>query len=59
MPNSLLNLLKTTTEPPFTNEVGVGEWFLTFFKDFVGTPAILIGLFAMLGAILLRKKPMK
>lgn len=33
-----------------------GQWFLTFFKDFVGTPAILVGIFAMLGAILLRKK---
>lgn len=37
-------------------KIGAGEWFLSFFKDFVGTPAILVGLFAMLGAILLRKK---
>ena len=36
--------------------VNAGEWFLSFFKDFVGTPAILVGLFAMLGSILLRKK---
>ena len=33
-----------------------GQWFLSFFKDFVGTPAILVGIFAMFGAILLRKK---
>lgn len=37
-------------------QVGAGEWFLSLFRDFVGTPAILVGLFAMLGAILLRKK---
>ncbi len=37
-------------------EMDAGTWFLSFFKDFVGTPAILIGLFAMLGSILLRKK---
>lgn len=35
--------------------ISAGEWFLSFFKDFIGTPAILIGLFAMLGSILLRK----
>ncbi|MDK2819639.1 MAG: PTS transporter subunit IIC [Mycoplasmataceae bacterium] len=35
--------------------MSAGEWFLSFFKDFIGTPAILIGLFAMLGSILLRK----
>lgn len=39
-----------------TIPVDAGTWFLTFFKDFVGTPAILVGLFAMLGQILLRKK---
>lgn len=38
------------------HKVDAGQWFLSFFKDFIGTPAILIGLFAMLGAILLRKK---
>ena len=37
-------------------KVNAGDWFLSFFKDFVGTPAILVGLFATLGAILLRKK---
>lgn len=36
--------------------ISAGEWFLTFFRDFIGTPAILVGLFAMLGSILLRKK---
>lgn len=36
--------------------INAGTWFLTFFRDFVGTPAILVGLFAMLGSILLRKK---
>ncbi|MGL4647631.1 MAG: PTS ascorbate transporter subunit IIC [Mycoplasmoidaceae bacterium] len=36
--------------------IPAGEWFLTFFRDFVATPAILVGLFAMLGTILLRKK---
>lgn len=36
--------------------IDAGTWFLTFFRDFVGTPAILVGLFAMLGSILLRKK---
>lgn len=36
--------------------ITAGEWFLSFFKDFVGTPAILVGIFAMFGAILLRKK---
>lgn len=35
--------------------ITAGDWFLSFFKDFIGTPAILIGLFAMLGSILLRK----
>lgn len=39
--------------------VDAGTWFLTFFKDFVGTPAILVGLFAMLGQILLREKATK
>lgn len=37
-------------------QISAGDWFLSFFKDFIGTPAILVGLFAMLGAILLRKK---
>lgn len=37
-------------------KISAGDWFLSFFKDFVGTPAILVGLFSMLGAILLRKK---
>lgn len=37
-------------------KVDAGTWFLTFFKDFIGTPAILVALFSMLGAILLRKK---
>ncbi|WP_052663602.1 PTS ascorbate transporter subunit IIC [[Mycoplasma] testudinis] len=37
-------------------EIDAGTWFLTFFKDFIGTPAILIGLFAMIGSLLLRKK---
>lgn len=36
--------------------ISAGDWFLSFFKDFIGTPAILVGLFSMLGAILLRKK---
>ncbi|MGL5590777.1 MAG: PTS ascorbate transporter subunit IIC [Metamycoplasmataceae bacterium] len=35
--------------------INAGDWFLSFFKDFIGTPAILIGMFAMLGSILLRK----
>lgn len=36
--------------------ISAGDWFLSFFSDFIGTPAILVGLFAMLGSILLRKK---
>lgn len=36
--------------------INAGDWFLSFFKDFIGAPSILVGLFAMLGAILLRKK---
>ena len=43
--------------PPIEDiSISAGDWFLSFFKDFVGTPAILVGLFAMLGSILLRKK---
>ncbi|WP_234805540.1 PTS ascorbate transporter subunit IIC [Mycoplasmopsis agassizii] len=37
-------------------QIDAGTWFLTFFKDFIGTPAILIGLFALIGSLLLRKK---
>lgn len=37
-------------------DISAGEWFLSFFKDFIGTPAILVGIFSMLGSILLRKK---
>lgn len=36
--------------------IDAGQWFLSFFRDFVATPAILVGLFAMFGSILLRKK---
>lgn len=36
--------------------IDAGQWFLSFFRDFIATPAILVGLFAMLGTILLRKK---
>lgn len=43
-----------STPPDLTMDAG--QWFLSFFKDFVGTPAILVGVFAMFGAILLRKK---
>ncbi|WP_368487190.1 PTS sugar transporter subunit IIC [Spiroplasma sp. DGKH1] len=33
-----------------------GEFVLNFFKQFIGTPAILIGLFALVGCLLQRKK---
>lgn len=36
--------------------VDAGTFFLSFFRDFVGAPSMLVGLFAMLGAICLRKK---
>lgn len=36
--------------------ISASEWFLSFIKDFIGTPAILVGIFSMLGSILLRKK---
>lgn len=36
--------------------INAGQFFLGFFKSFFGTPAILVGLFSLLGAILLRKK---
>lgn len=44
------------TTPEINISISAGDWFLSFFKDFIGAPAILVGLFAMLGAILLRKK---
>ncbi|VEU59354.1 PTS ascorbate transporter subunit IIC [Mesomycoplasma neurolyticum] len=33
-----------------------GLWLLDFIKTFVGTPALLVGIFTMIGAITLRKK---
>ncbi|CAT04792.1 Ascorbate-specific PTS system EIIC component [Mesomycoplasma conjunctivae] len=33
-----------------------GFWLLSFIKDFVGTPALLVGLFTLIGAISMRKK---
>ncbi|ELL44639.1 PTS system ascorbate-specific transporter IICB component [Spiroplasma melliferum IPMB4A] len=33
-----------------------GDYVLNFFKEFIGTPAILIGLFALVGCLLQRKK---
>ena len=51
-----MNLFADVVTPPSDISISAGDWFLSFFKDFVGTPAILVGLFAMLGSILLRKK---
>lgn len=36
--------------------MNAGDFFLGFFKSFFGTPAILVGIFSLLGAVLLRKK---
>lgn len=36
--------------------LSAGDFFLGFFKSFFGTPAILVGLFSLLGSVLLRKK---
>ncbi|WP_033161011.1 PTS ascorbate transporter subunit IIC [[Mycoplasma] collis] len=33
-----------------------GYWMLDFIKTFVGTPALLVGIFTMIGALTLRKK---
>ncbi len=33
-----------------------GDYVLNFFKEFIGTPAILVGLFALVGCLLQRKK---
>ncbi|MEG3826304.1 PTS ascorbate transporter subunit IIC [Mesomycoplasma ovipneumoniae] len=33
-----------------------GLWLLGFLKDFVGTPALLVGLFTLIGAVAMRKK---
>lgn len=32
------------------------NWMLTFLKAFVGTPALLVGIFTLIGALVLRKK---
>lgn len=32
-----------------------GLWLLNFLKDFVGTPALLVGLFSLIGAVAMRK----
>lgn len=48
--------LFASANPGSSIAINAGDWFLSFFKDFIGTPAILVGLFAMLGSILLRKK---
>ena len=34
-------------------------WLIDFLKTFIGSPAILLGLFAMIGSILLKEKPQK
>ncbi len=36
--------------------LSTGDYILNFFKEFIGTPAILIGLFALIGCLLQRKK---
>lgn len=36
--------------------MNTGEYILNFFAKFIGTPAILIGLFALLGCVLQKKK---
>ena len=36
--------------------LSTGDYVLNFFKEFIGTPAILIGLFALVGCLLQRKK---
>lgn len=36
--------------------LSAGDFFLGFFKGFFGTPAILVGIFSLLGSVLLRKK---
>lgn len=41
----------------FADYGSVGDGFLGFFKGFFGYPAILIGIFALVGSLIQRKKP--
>lgn len=51
-----MQMLLTDAIPIYDGTTDAGTFFLTFFQSFFGTPAILVGLFSLLGAILLRKK---
>lgn len=51
-----MQMLLTDAIPTYDGTTDAGTFFLTFFQSFFGTPAILVGLFSLLGAILLRKK---
>ncbi|WPL40237.1 PTS ascorbate transporter subunit IIC [Malacoplasma iowae] len=52
--NLIINAAETATQA--TAQISAGDFFLGLFKSFFGTPAILVGIFSLLGSILLRKK---
>lgn len=52
--NIILNATETVTN--VTAQISAGDFFLGLFKSFFGTPAILVGIFSLLGSVLLRKK---
>lgn len=53
--NSFIDVVSTNVNV-VSAQIGAGDFFLSFFKSFFGTPAILVGIFSLLGSILLRKK---